>query len=105
MRNYLKAYSGARLDRSAVAARWPSREFRANRTLIILARSRAAFGKRLTVEQIGRRFSTRKTFHPSARLRWRLPITMSFTRARAKRPFAATPLTASAFIDRLMPER
>src|ERR1700680_4683311 len=100
MKNYLKAFSGAKLDRSAVAARLPSKEFPANRTLIILARSRAAFGKRLTAEQTGHRCSIKRTFHRLARLPWRLPITTSFTRARAKGRFAAIRRTALAFTNR-----
>src|ERR1700680_758739 len=105
MKNYLKAFSGAKLDRSAVAARLPSKEFPANQTLIILARSRAAFGKRLTVEQTGRRFSIKKIFRRSARSRWHLPITTSFMQARAKRRFAAIRRTASAFTNRSTREK
>ena len=104
-KNFLAECSGDRSARSAVDARWRLKECRVSRTRGTSAESRAAFGKRLMAGKTGRPCSTRKTFRRLARSRWRRPITMLFTSARAKRQFAVTPHTGPAFTNRSMLER
>src|SRR5439155_22849304 len=92
--------SGDRSGASAEVARSRSKAYRAKRTPNISAQLRVAFGKRPMAARIGRPFSTRKTFRQSARLRWHRQIITEYTQTPVKRPFAATPLTELASINR-----